>query len=265
MADTDLEDESVIRDMEGMEIVKHDEFQPEDDDFEDDTGLTSAAADIVRSRYHVEGKPDWNAFHVSPPISIDYYVNHGHEAANDIYLSMVRPDPALAVVHRKAYRSAPQYEKVSGYDKKSSDRIEAAKRYGPRLADSAGGKGITSITRSVITQGVSMSGLLNITLATGCSAICNFCLESLTGHTYSESDISEGDSGIIRLTIDLDGETFVYEGPGKTKVAMWDPENEVVMYAPLQTAIMGEFPILKHSLKMISDNWGRMTRRNISD
>lgn len=256
--------EDIIQDMSGMEVHTQDEFQ--EDDFEDDTGLTTTNADLVRTRYHVEGQPDWNDFYVTPPKTIDSYLEEGHIVQNDIYLSMFKPDPMLAMVNQKHARMIPpEYEKVSGYDLKKSDRVPYLKEYGPVMSDSGGSKGITFNTRSTITQGVSMSGLLNIPLSVGCSAICSFCLESLVGHTYSEADISEGDSGIINMSYLVDGRTLHYRGPGKIKVGAFDIENNTVVYLPLQTALMAKFPILKQSLRLISDEYGRRTRRNLSD
>ena len=263
MAEKDLASD-IITSMEGMAVVDQDEYV-DDADFEDDTGLIGSSAALVRSRYFVAGQPDWNAFKVKAPESIDYYESHGHEVENDFYLQNLRPDPELAGRNNRWANYYRDFEQVDGYSTKASDRSEYVKQYGPRLADSGGGKGISSLIRSVVTQGVGMSGLLNLPIATGCSAVCNFCLESIVGHTFSESDISESESGILDLSYEIDGELFHFNGPGKTRVVAYDPENEIVIALPLQTALAARFPITKHSMRLVSDEWGRATRRNISD
>lgn len=265
----DLKDEElasdIIKDMSGMEVIEVDEYVDDEADFEDDTGLVGSSAALVRSRYYAKGQPDWNAFKVTAPLSIEYYDQHGHEVENDFYLQSLRPDSDIAAVNNRWANHYRDYDSVDGYSTKESDRSEYIKQYGPRLADSGGGKGVSTLIRSVVMQGVGMSGLLNLPIATGCSAVCNFCLESIVGHTFSESDISEADTGILDMTYEIDGESFHFNGPGKTRVIAYDPENDIVVALPLQTALAAKFPITKRSLRLISDEWGRPLRRNIAD
>lgn len=255
----------LIGDMSGMEINVAEEFTDGDDDYEDDTGLTQTSAELVRSRYFTPGSPDWNDFHVYPPESIADYQEKGHAVRNDIYLQFVNPDISLARTNNACFDKFKHLPEVSGYETKKATRLPFVLKHGPRLSDSGGGKGITMITRSVITQSVSMSGLLNITLSTGCSATCIFCLESLAGHTFSETDISEGESGILKMTYEIEGETYTYHGPGKVRVVAHDIENDTIVSVPLQVALGARFQILAHSLKIISDEMGRHTRRVLTD
>ena len=145
MADNEKPADDIIQSMEGMERIVADEYQ-EQDDFEDDTGLTRSAAEIVRSRYWKEGSPDWNAHYVTPPPTIGYYDTHGHEVENDYYLKWARPDEELAGVYNKSANEVRDYESQSAYNRGKGSWSEAAKLNMPQLAANEGSKGVSSVS-----------------------------------------------------------------------------------------------------------------------
>lgn len=103
--------------------------------------------------------------------------------------------------------------------------------------------------------------LNGVAVVHNCPASCMFCKESLIARGFTEVAVSES-TGVLQLSIDLDGEHLEFSTPSKAKVKFWDSAAKVMVYGPISVAITKGYPVSIDSIRKLV---GKQLTRYLSD
>jgi len=246
----DDDEELLLHETEGIEI--------EDEDG-DSAEIKAEDTSAVQRRYSVKGEPDF--FHHKRVIPMSLSEPGPQKIINDWALSRQKPIPFFGRAIKKVSDRFSDFAVKSGYTRKTNRFEEQVLLHRPLHAMTEGGKGLTQNTRPVVMAHAGMSDVNNIIFGHGCPASCMFCKESLIARGFTEVAVSES-TGVLQLSIDLDGEHLEFSTPSKAKVKFWDSAASVMVYGPISVAITKGYPV---SIDSIQKLVGKQLTRYLSD
>lgn len=225
------------------------------DGMEDEDDISATVRDMAyfHQQYAVDGKPHFSKYHAEPRVSTEDLASQTVE--NDYYLHDRSNNPLFANGRKHLIKPFAGYTKVSAYDTKKRVHTDLVERSWPTHGQTDGGKGLTTLSRPVISHHAGFSSLVNVVTSFGCSASCSFCKESYLARSFTQVDINEL-TGLIRIHPDEDRfpELEPFTIPGKVRVKFWDSINNIMSYGPLQVALVNKFPIEDASFIKVATN-----------